>query len=145
MGTPTKAYEQPSAITHRIHFIYWCSIRGILDTIFSLIMLSCIGVIYMLAMYAAFLATDHDIACRLIKLVLSLDLGFEIVALLNQLLIQLLSLLCNFDFFHFASLNKNILSFCILLPSLAFHCANINSVFGVSPNINLKKLWDENK
>jgi len=31
------------------------------------------------------------------------------------------------------------------LPSLAFHCANINSVFGVSPNINLKKIWDENK
>ena len=31
------------------------------------------------------------------------------------------------------------------LPSLAYHCANINSVFGVSPNINLKKLWDENK
>ena len=31
------------------------------------------------------------------------------------------------------------------LPSLAFHCANINSVFGVSPFINLKKLWSENK
>ena len=30
------------------------------------------------------------------------------------------------------------------LPSLAYHCANINSVFGVSPNINFKKLWDEN-
>jgi len=31
------------------------------------------------------------------------------------------------------------------LPSLAYHCANINSVFGVSPNIKLKKLWDENR
>jgi len=31
------------------------------------------------------------------------------------------------------------------LPSLAFHCANINSIFGVSPNIDLKKLWDANK
>ena len=31
------------------------------------------------------------------------------------------------------------------LPSLAFHCANINSIFGVSPNIDLKKLWDKNK
>ena len=31
------------------------------------------------------------------------------------------------------------------IPSLAYHCANINSVFGVSPNIELKKLWDENK
>ena len=31
------------------------------------------------------------------------------------------------------------------MPSLAYHCANINSVFGVSPLIDLKKLWDENK
>ena len=31
------------------------------------------------------------------------------------------------------------------IPSLAYHCANVNSVFGVSPNIDLKKLWDENK
>ena len=31
------------------------------------------------------------------------------------------------------------------LPSLAYHCTNINSVFGLSPNINYKKLWDENK
>ena len=31
------------------------------------------------------------------------------------------------------------------IPSLAYHCANINSVFGVSPNVNWKKLWDENK
>ena len=31
------------------------------------------------------------------------------------------------------------------LPSLAIHCANINSVFGVSPFIDLKKLWEENE
>ena len=31
------------------------------------------------------------------------------------------------------------------IPSLAMHCTNINSVFGLSPNINWKKLWDENK
>ncbi len=31
------------------------------------------------------------------------------------------------------------------IPSLAYHCANINSVFGVSPTIDHKKLWDENK
>ena len=31
------------------------------------------------------------------------------------------------------------------LPSLAIHCANINSVFGVSPSIDIKKLWDDNK
>ena len=30
------------------------------------------------------------------------------------------------------------------IPSLAYHCANINSVFGISPNLDHKKLWDEN-
>ena len=31
------------------------------------------------------------------------------------------------------------------IPSLAVHCANINSVFGISPFINLKKLWENTK
>jgi hypothetical protein len=31
------------------------------------------------------------------------------------------------------------------IPSLVMHCTNVNSVFGLSPNINWKKLWDENK
>ena len=31
------------------------------------------------------------------------------------------------------------------IPSLALHCTNVNSVFGLSPNINFKKLWEENK
>ncbi len=31
------------------------------------------------------------------------------------------------------------------IPSLAVHCANINSVFGISPFIDLKKLWEKNK
>ena len=31
------------------------------------------------------------------------------------------------------------------IPSLAVHYANINSIFGVSPFINLKKLWDDNE
>ena len=30
------------------------------------------------------------------------------------------------------------------IPSLAIHCANINSIFGVSPFIDIKKLWDIN-
>ena len=30
------------------------------------------------------------------------------------------------------------------IPSLALHCTNINSIFGVSPNIDWKKIWDEN-
>ena len=31
------------------------------------------------------------------------------------------------------------------IPSLAVHCANINSVFGVSPFIKLKDLWENTK
>ena len=31
------------------------------------------------------------------------------------------------------------------IPSLAVHCANINSVFGTSPFIDLKELWEKNK
>ena len=29
------------------------------------------------------------------------------------------------------------------IPSLSLHCTNINSVFGLSPNINIEKLWNE--
>jgi hypothetical protein len=36
--------------------------------------------------------------------------------------------------------------FCISpMPSLAIHCTNINSIFGLSPNVNFSKLWDENE
>ena len=31
------------------------------------------------------------------------------------------------------------------IPSLAVHCANINSIFGLSPNMDWKKIWDENE
>jgi len=31
------------------------------------------------------------------------------------------------------------------LPSLAIHCTNINSVYGLSPFIDYKKLWEENE
>ena len=31
------------------------------------------------------------------------------------------------------------------VPSLAMHCTNINSVFGLSPNLDWKKIWEENK
>ena len=30
------------------------------------------------------------------------------------------------------------------IPSLAVHCSNINSVYGISPNIDWKMIWDEN-
>jgi len=31
------------------------------------------------------------------------------------------------------------------VPSLALHFTNINSIFGLSPNVDWKKLWDENE
>jgi hypothetical protein len=31
------------------------------------------------------------------------------------------------------------------IPSLAIHCANINSIYGLSPFMEWKRLWDENK
>jgi hypothetical protein len=31
------------------------------------------------------------------------------------------------------------------IPSLAIHCTNINSIFGLSPNVDWKKIWDENE
>tara|TARA_B100001063_G_C16756380_1_gene553372 strand:- start:476 stop:1522 length:1047 start_codon:yes stop_codon:yes gene_type:complete len=30
------------------------------------------------------------------------------------------------------------------IPSLSIHCTNVNSVFGISPNIDIKKIWDQN-
>jgi hypothetical protein len=31
------------------------------------------------------------------------------------------------------------------IPSLAIHFTNVNSIFGLSPNVNWKKIWDENE
>ena len=31
------------------------------------------------------------------------------------------------------------------IPSLAIHFTNINSIFGLSPNVDWKKIWDENE
>ncbi len=31
------------------------------------------------------------------------------------------------------------------IPSISFHCTNINSIFGLSPNTDWKKIWDDNK
>jgi hypothetical protein len=31
------------------------------------------------------------------------------------------------------------------ISSLAMHCTNINSVFGISPNIDIKKIWEDSK
>ena len=31
------------------------------------------------------------------------------------------------------------------IPSLAMHATNINTIYGVPPNFDWKKVWDENK
>ena len=31
------------------------------------------------------------------------------------------------------------------IPSLAIHCTNVNSIFGLSPIVNWKKIWDDNE
>ena len=31
------------------------------------------------------------------------------------------------------------------IPSLSVHFTNINSIYGLSPNIDWKKLWEENE
>ena len=31
------------------------------------------------------------------------------------------------------------------IPSLALHCTNVNSIFGLSPNMNWNEVWEENK
>ena len=31
------------------------------------------------------------------------------------------------------------------IPSLALHCTNVNSIYGLSPNIDWRKIWDTNK
>ena len=30
------------------------------------------------------------------------------------------------------------------IPALAFHCTNVNSIFGLSPNIDWDEIWNEN-
>jgi hypothetical protein len=55
--------------------------------------------------------------------------------------------MCQFEHYPFEQplheIYKN--EYCLSpIPSLAFHCTNINSIFGLSPNINWKNSWDEN-
>jgi len=55
--------------------------------------------------------------------------------------------MCQFEHYPFEKPLHDIYKFeCCLspIPSLAFHCTNVNSVFGISPNIDWKKIWDEN-
>ena len=56
--------------------------------------------------------------------------------------------MCEFEHYPFESPLHEIYreELCVSpVPSLAVHFTNINSIFGLSPNIDWKKLWDENK
>ena len=56
--------------------------------------------------------------------------------------------LCNFEHYPFESPLHEIYKqeLCISpIPSIAIHYTNINSIYGLSPNKDWKKIWDENK
>ena len=56
--------------------------------------------------------------------------------------------MCRFEHYPFEQPLHDIYrsEYCLSpIPSLAIHCTNVNSVFGLSPNINWKKIWDENE
>ena len=56
--------------------------------------------------------------------------------------------MCEFEHYPFESPLHKVYEeeLCISpIPSLAIHCTNVNSIFGLSPNIDWKRLWEENK
>ena len=58
------------------------------------------------------------------------------------------SSMCTFEHYPFETPLHEIYKeeLCISpIPSIAIHCTNINSIYGLSPNKDWKKIWDENK
>tara|TARA_Y100000590_G_C15601276_1_gene970153 strand:- start:29 stop:1063 length:1035 start_codon:yes stop_codon:yes gene_type:complete len=56
--------------------------------------------------------------------------------------------MCQFEHYPFEKPLHNIYKseYCLSpIPSLAIHLTNINSIFGLSPNTDWKKIWEENK
>jgi hypothetical protein len=56
--------------------------------------------------------------------------------------------MCKFEHYPFEKPLHDIYKseYCLSpIPSLAIHCTNINSIFGLSPNVDWKKIWEENK
>ena len=54
--------------------------------------------------------------------------------------------MCQFEHYPFEKPLHDIYEFewCLSpIPSLALHCTNVNSVFGLSPTMNWQKIWDE--
>ena len=55
--------------------------------------------------------------------------------------------MCQFEHYPFEHPLHDIykIEYCLSpIPSLALHCTNVNSIFGLSPNVDWKKIWDEN-
>ena len=55
--------------------------------------------------------------------------------------------MCEFEHYPFEQPLHNIYKseYCLSpIPSTAIHFTNINSIFGLSPNVDWKKIWDEN-
>ena len=55
--------------------------------------------------------------------------------------------MCQFEHYPFEQPLHDIYrtEYCLSpIPSLALHCTNVNSIFGLSPNMDWKKIWDEN-
>jgi len=56
--------------------------------------------------------------------------------------------MCQFEHYPFEKPLHDIykLEYCLSpIPSLAFHCTNVNSIFGLSPHMDWKKIWEKNK
>jgi len=56
--------------------------------------------------------------------------------------------MCQFEHYPFEKpLHEIYKKECCLspIPSIAIHCTNVNSIFGLSPNINWKKVWNDNE
>ena len=56
--------------------------------------------------------------------------------------------MCQFEHYPFEQPLHDIYKseYCLSpIPSLAVHCTNINSIFGLSPTMNWKQVWDDNE
>ena len=56
--------------------------------------------------------------------------------------------MCQFEHYPFEQPLHDIYKseYCLSpIPSLAVHCTNVNSIYGLSPTVNWKKLWEENE
>ena len=56
--------------------------------------------------------------------------------------------MCQFEHYPFEKPLHDIYKseYCLSpIPTLALHCTNINSTFGLSPNVDWKKIWEKNK